>query len=234
MNFYIGIDFGTSGARLALIDSKGDVHREVESQFSGSSSPNEWPMIWQTALFNLIAKIPSELRRQTRAIAIDGTSATTLLCDRQGKPITSPLLYNDGRGAEIIEKLKAIAPENHPVISATSSLAKLLWWQHHHQELNFPSLPLYFLHQADWLGFLLHGKLGISDYHNALKLGYDVTHLCYPNWLTNEINRESNPLKLRLPEVLAREPPSVKLPQKLPNNWTYPNSVLSAPELPIV
>ena len=41
------------------------------------------------------------------------------------------------------------------------------------------------LHQADWLAYLLHGKLGISDYHNALKLGYDVDKLCYPDWLHN-------------------------------------------------
>ncbi|WP_413160349.1 FGGY-family carbohydrate kinase [Capilliphycus salinus ALCB114379] len=203
MNFYIGIDFGTSGARLVITDPKGNIHQEVESPFPESSSPNELPVIWKTTLFDLIAKIPLELRRQTGAIAIDGTSATTLLCDRQGKPITSPLLYNDGRGVEIMEQSIAIAPENHPVLSATSSLAKLLWWQHHHREINTESQPLYFLHQADWLGFLLHGKLGISDYHNTLKLGYDVAHLHYPRWLTNEINRESNPLKLQLPEVLA-------------------------------
>lgn len=41
------------------------------------------------------------------------------------------------------------------------------------------------LHQADWLGFLLHGKRGVSDYHNALKLGYDVESLSYPSWLEN-------------------------------------------------
>ena len=40
------------------------------------------------------------------------------------------------------------------------------------------------MHQADWLGFLLHGQLGVSDYHNALKLGYDVAALTYPDWLT--------------------------------------------------
>ena len=32
---------------------------------------------------------------------------------------------------------------------------------------------------------MLHGKLGISDYHNALKLGYDAERLCYPPWLEN-------------------------------------------------
>ena len=25
--------------------------------------------------------------------------------------------------------------------------------------------------------------MGISDYHNSLKLGYDVGNLCYPDWM---------------------------------------------------
>lgn len=53
------------------------------------------------------------------------------------------------------------------------------------------------MHQADWLAFLLHGKLGISDYHNALKLGYDIEHLRYPDWL------QRLQLPVYLPDVLA-------------------------------
>jgi len=55
----------------------------------------------------------------------------------------------------------------------------------------------YFLHQADWLAFLLHGCLGISDYHNALKLGYDVEQLKYPDWIANL------PIVDLLPKIVA-------------------------------
>jgi sugar (pentulose or hexulose) kinase len=44
---------------------------------------------------------------------------------------------------------------------------------------------------------LLHGQLGISDYHNALKLGYDPEKLCYPSWL------EQLAVTPKLPQVLA-------------------------------
>jgi sugar (pentulose or hexulose) kinase len=62
-----------------------------------------------------------------------------------------------------------------------------------------PTFPQarYLLHQADWLAFLLHGNLGISDYHNALKLGYDVENLQYPKWL------EKLEISIQLPQVLA-------------------------------
>jgi sugar (pentulose or hexulose) kinase len=136
-----------------------------------------------------------------------------MLCNTDGIPVCEPILYNDARGAAVTERLRAIAPDNHTVLSATSSLAKLLWWQeggleaHPTKQFSLCGtgiLPvvekLYFLHQADWLAFLLHGKLGISDYHNALKLGFDVDTLCYPNWLTQGIAGAATP---ELPQVVA-------------------------------
>lgn len=180
MNLYIGIDFGTSGARAVVIDVEATIHAQTRYPFEVSVSGTD-TIGWQTALFALIEQIPKELRREIRAIAIDGTSSTVLLCDAGGSPVDAPLLYNDARGVAALETLRAIAPPNHTVLSATSSLAKLLWMS------QLPSFTeaRYFLHQADWLAFLLHGKLGISDYHNALKLGYDVDQLCYPAWMTH-------------------------------------------------
>ena len=187
MNLYLGIDFGTSGARAVVIDSAGNIQAEAQYPFEATGTNTATG--WQTALFTLIEQIPQERRWEIRAIAIDGTSSTVLLCDATGQPIDEPILYNDGRGVAVIERLKAIAPPNHTVLSATSSLAKLLWWQE--------ARGCYFLHQADWLAFLLHGKLGISDYHNALKLGYDPEQLCYPNWM------EHLSVTPVLPQVLA-------------------------------
>ena len=193
MNFYLGIDFGTSGARAVVIDNTNIIKAEVEQRFEELVPPELWVAIWQKTLFDLIEQLPRELRCQIRAIAINGTSSTVMLCDELGNVIDRPLLYNDGRGVEVLARLKAIAPANNIVLSATSSLAKLLWLS----AQPFFARGRYLLHQADYLAYLLHGKLGISDYHNALKLGYDVEKLSYPTWLTN---LAVMPL---LPQVLA-------------------------------
>ncbi len=180
MNYYLGIDFGTSGARAIAIDEDKNIVATAQSSFA-QIAPDKLTQTWENTLNELILEIPQAIRTKLQAIAIDGTSSTVLLCDAGGKPLTEPLLYNDSR-EEVLDLVKAIAPENHVVVSATSSLAKLLWWQ---QQPYFEQAH-YLLHQADWLGWLLHGKLGISDYHNALKLGYDVERFCYPNWLGNK------------------------------------------------
>lgn len=179
MNFYLGIDFGTSGARAVVIDEQARTEIEVQYPFEMLQTGKK-AAGWQIALFALMEAIPVGLRSEVRSLAIDGTSSTVLLCDAAGNPVDEPLLYNDARPQAVMEILKAIAPPNHTVLSATSSLAKLLWMS---QLPSFTSAR-YFLHQADWLAFLLHGRLGISDYHNALKLGYDVEQWNYPGWLS--------------------------------------------------
>ena len=237
MNLYLGIDFGTTGARSTVIDSQGTIHCETEYTFAknGQQQP-ELPSVWQNALWDSIEQIPPTIRNQVRAIALDGTSSTVMLCNTDGIPVCQPILYNDARGAAVTERLRAIAPDNHTVLSATSSLAKLLWWQEGGLEA-YPTkqlslcgtgiLPvvekLYFLHQADWLAFLLHGKLGISDYHNALKLGFDVDTLCYPNWLIEGIAGAATP---ELPQVVAPGTPVGKVRAQVGDRFGFPRDCM--------
>ena len=213
--FYLGIDFGTSGARAIAIDKEEHIQVKVQYPFA-SILGEKLTAIWQEALFSLIAQIPLEIRQKVREIAINGTSSTVLLCNVQGQPVTAPILYNDSRGVKVLDELSNMAPTNHIVNSATSSLAKLLWLE---KQTVFPQ-GRYFLHQADWLGFLLHGRLGISDYHNALKLGYDVEKLCYPPWLEN--------LSLRslLPEVLQPGAAIGVVSQAIVGNYGFPANCL--------
>ncbi|TAE96311.1 MAG: carbohydrate kinase [Oscillatoriales cyanobacterium] len=218
MNLYLGIDFGTTGARSTIIDSQGTIHCETEYTFANAPQP-ELPSVWQNALSAVIEQIPPTIRNRVSAIALDGTSSTVMLCDTDGIPVCEPILYNDARGAAVTERLRAIAPANHTVLSATSSLAKLLWWQEYLGGHAPSTAPTVFLHQADWLAFLLHGKLGISDYHNALKLGFDVDTLCYPDWLIQGIAGAAMP---KLPQVVAPGTPVGKVTEEVGDRFGFP------------
>ena len=55
----------------------------------------------------------------------------------------------------------------------------------------------FFLNQADWLTAQLSGRPGLSDYHNALKMGFDVETRRWPTWL-GQLTRLD-----RLPQVVA-------------------------------
>jgi D-ribulokinase len=165
---------------------------------------------WRETLFELIKAVPIAIKARVQSIAIDGTSSTVLLCDADGRIVGSPMLYHDDRGKAVLEQLRSIAPAGHPVLSATSSLAKLLWLMTRSNFVTATSnseRPQYFLHQADWLAYHLHGKLGVSDYHNALKLGYDVESFHYPDWL------ENHPYRPLLPQVV---PPGTPIGTVMP------------------
>jgi xylulokinase len=202
MNLYLGIDFGTSGVRAIVINYDRQVEYEIKYPFASDQETNEnLAIVWQKILFDVIKQIPLEIRQNIQAIAIDGTSATVLLCDRSGQPVSQPILYNDNRGEIYLEKLRAIAPADSPVLSASSSLAKLFWLA---SNICQAGNSYYFMHQADWLAYNLHGQIGISDLHNILKLGYDVANDQYPTWLTQVISniKNTNNINLQLPTVL--------------------------------
>ncbi|MGB6299213.1 MAG: FGGY-family carbohydrate kinase [Rivularia sp. (in: cyanobacteria)] len=212
---YLGIDFGTSGARGVAIASSGNIVEEVRYPFEMSLG-TDLINCWRTALFSLLEQLSRESRQEITRIAINGTSSTVLLCDAAGNPVDAPLLYNDARGAGMRTLLKNIAPPNHTVLSATSSLVKLLWM------MQLPSFTKakYFLHQADWLGFLLHGKLGVSDYHNALKLGYDVEALQYPEWLSRL------QISIQLPKVVIPGNPVGELRSDIAAKYNFSDNCI--------
>jgi len=140
------------------------------------------------------------LAEELQGLAIDGTSGTVLLCDAELAPISEALLYHDQRAKQQADELKSIAPSGHAVCTATSGLAKFLWLTRQQGAED----AAYFLHQADWLAALLGKKAGISDYHNALKSGYDVAQLCWPDWVTNLPNSHLLPDVFSPGEIISK------------------------------
>lgn len=196
---FLGLDFGTSGARSCVIDNEKTIVWEQRVAYPApatlrlSSGQAQTPADWRAALHTLLSALPQGIAAQLRGLAIDGTSGTVLLCDAELVPVSPVLFYHDSRAQLQAEQLKAIVPDRHTVCTATSGLAKFLWLT----QQNDIKHASYFLHQADWLTALFSGKPGISDYHNALKSGYDVEHLCWPDWVM------ALPHTHLLPQVLA-------------------------------
>jgi D-ribulokinase len=180
MTFFLGLDFGTSGARAIAIDASGVIQAQVAIPFPTTQAHSA--QTWQQVLRQLLGELPIGIRTHLAAIALNGTSGTVLLCNGAGQPLAAPLMYNDSRAAASLASLRPWVPIGHTVLSATSSLAKLWWWRSHAARF---ADARYLMHQADWLAFQLHGQLGMSDYHNSLKLGYDVVELAYPDWLSS-------------------------------------------------
>ncbi|XP_045822245.1 D-ribulose kinase isoform X2 [Trifolium pratense] len=116
-SLYLGLDFGTSGARFAIIDIVGTIQAEAKRNYpiylNGES--RDWARSWKETLFLLLEDIPLNLRKHIVSISIDGTSATTMIVDSDtGEPLWRPLLYNESC-PDALPAVKSIAPPNHTV-----------------------------------------------------------------------------------------------------------------------
>lgn len=171
------MDFGTTGARASVLDEAGN--RVYEDRLAYRKVAGQTPYDWRELMHELLRNLPPYISSQLQRIAVDGTSSTVLLCDAELQPVSPALLYNDSRSQAQAEQLRQLAPAGHGACSVTSGLSKFLWLTQH-IEADHAS---YFMHQVDWLSALLTGKGGTSDYHNALKSGYDVELLCWPEWI---------------------------------------------------
>lgn len=175
---YLGIDFGTSGARACVIAAGGEIDAFERVDF-GPVEDYEAAGVWQEALFSVITAIPRDSRRRIQALALDATSGTVLACDEAANPMHPPLMYDDTRASAEAATIARAGGADNPAASPSSGLAKMLWLKRH---LGLKRARLY-LNQADWLTALLSDRVGLSDYHNALKMGFDVETLEWPAWV---------------------------------------------------
>ena len=206
---YLGIDFGTSGCRASVIDQQQQLIAEASQPLAPADNDHgrlqQSAAVWLQGLARLLAELSTQLElTEIRRLAIDGTSGTILLCDRHGRVLTPALMYNDASSSEALAVIAEHCPEpEHITLSPSSGLVKALQLAHSRQADDFIILS-----QADYLSNYLAGTWGISDYHNALKLGYDVEHLQWPEWISDCIDVNALPRVLEPGQVFATIDPT--------------------------
>ncbi len=217
MSLYLGIDLGTSGCRCCVIDAQGGVQAESRSALDTpqrhagvlEQDPQDWWDALARALDALRDRIPLQ---GVAALAIDATSATLLLTDARGQPLTPALMYNDARAVDQARQIGTSAPAGSAAHGASSSLAKLLYLQ----ATAAADDARHALHQADWLSGRLAGRYGVSDENNALKLGYDPVTRGWPDWL-DELGVE----RRLLPEVVPAGRPVGTMTAAYCRRWGF-------------
>jgi sugar (pentulose or hexulose) kinase len=204
--YFAGVDLGTSGCRLSIVVQQQDTDlKEVyESSMLWKDGQHDDPAAWVAAVRTLLQQAAPALPWQTslQALCVSGTSASCLLCDSTtGRVTRAPRMYNysvlskasdeedDAMVAAAqtaLAELVRAAPPQHTATSPTSSLAKLLAW---HAQSPLTETEV-LVHQADYVAAHLRGSYTHvdgssvpSDWHNCLKLGFDVRGLAWPTWL---------------------------------------------------
>ncbi len=166
----LGMDFGTSGLRIAVINNKYELILTASLEYTiDLSNPEEWIRCAKVLISNLSA----EIRENIVSIAVDGTSGTLLACDYNGSAIGKAIPYYQlcPEQNEYVEKIV----QNHlHAASNNNSLAKAL-------RLIDKSGPNVLLrHQADWITGWLINNWRWGEASNNLKMGWDNNRSEWP------------------------------------------------------
>ncbi len=174
-NFYGGLDFGTSGARISIID----LHKELVYSNSvpylyNFENPNSWISSCKTLLDSLPIKVKSNLKK----LAVSGTSGTLTAFNLKGEPMGEAIPYYQACNENSIP-LELLTSEEEHLRTPYSSLAKAL------NLIDKYGANILLRHQSDWItGWFLkdwtHGEEG-----NNLKLGWDLSKESWPKSYLN-------------------------------------------------
>lgn len=229
--YFIGIDIGTQGARVVLLDKKGRQVSAKSEAFSLDEGFREQqsPIIWWESCCRLLSALVDEAGMQIsldniKAVAVTSTSGTIIPVDVDGNPLHPAIMYSDQRSAGEAAFCRRTAElrivQGYTAFNASSGLPKMRWLLNQDPDLE-KSLSK-FIHAADFITGRLSGKYGITDYTNAMKSGYDIHQYEWPAYITDEIGIR----KEWLQEVKPSGEPIGVMRSELATQWGLPQGII--------
>ncbi len=204
--FFIGVDVGTQGVRVNLIDSVGDLLGSSEQVFllneelREEQSPLSWWDAFKSSLLLMLESVDKNLdRSKILSIAVTSTSGTVIPIDIHHNPLHNAIMYSDKRSAPqalFCEEEAIKSRQNFTAFNFSTGLAKMVWYSK-----TFPEKVEHihkWIHAADFITGKISGVWAVTDYTNAFKSGYDVLNYNWPSYIYEKL-----PLKKEwLPEVV--------------------------------
>jgi xylulokinase len=172
---YLGIDLGTSGVKVLLLDDAQRIVAVADAPLTVSRPQPQWseqhPQQWWDALdaaMRRLASLAPQALAAVRAIGLSGQMHGAVLLDAAGDVLRPAILWNDGRSVQECAELEAAMPPSRRI---TGNLAmpgftapKLLWLRRHEPQVFAATRRV--LLPKDWLRLRLTGE-AISEMSDA-------------------------------------------------------------------
>lgn len=188
MNYYIGVDLGTSSMKLILLDEEGQIRKTVSKTYPSAFPRPGWseqnPEDWRGALMEGIPELLGDLESgQVVGLGCGGQMHGLVILDEKDQVIRPAILWNDGRTTKQTEALndgigrKKLEEWTANVAFAGFTAPKLLWLKEeepeHYGRIAKIMLP------KDYINYILTG-VHACDYSDASgTLLLDVKNKCW-------------------------------------------------------
>ena len=209
METVIGIDVGTQGVRVLVVNKYGILVDESHVAFSFpkdnllEGQHEQDPDVWWKKTVDCLRKITSHLTPKTQifGITVVSTSGTILPLDEYNRPLHNALMYNDNRSHKFVEEVKEAGHDLELKMGygfdSSFALPKILWFLRKYPHLNNKTTR--FIHPVDYIVGNLTGEFKYTDSSNALKTGYDAIDNCWPKFIENKLNIQLSKLPIVVP-----------------------------------
>lgn len=185
MNYYIGIDLGTSAMKLLLMDRTGKIHNMVTKEYPLEFPQPGWsqqaPADWKKALLEGVPELLQGFDgNKVAGIGVGGQMHGLVVLDEADNVIRPAILWNDGRTAKEVDYLNNTVGKDKlsawtgNIAFAGFTAPKILWMRDNEPE-NFARIRKIML-PKDYINFCLTG-VHACDYSDASgMLLLDVEH----------------------------------------------------------
>lgn len=225
--YFFGVDVGTQGARVILVDQNGEVIASESKKFAldegfrQEQSPEIWWNDCLSIIDSMIDKLPADLDKEAIvAISVTSTSGTVIPLDANNTLIHNAIMYSDPRSADQGKRIKELAlrynPNGYTGFNASSGISKMLWFVETYPELT-PDISLW-IHASDYIVGKLSGVYSKTDYTNVLKSAYDLDTLSWADYLFTALEFK----KEWMQEVVPSGTVVGKLTSELASRWGLP------------
>ena len=183
----LGIDLGTSGVRIAIINKKKQILFTTSMQYP--TGLEEWKD-WVICCKKLIREIPKDIKEKLISCAVAGTSGTLLACKKEGEPLGEALPYSSSF-PEYSTEINKLFIRDCPGSSTSGSVGRAL------RLLSLYGNEILLMHQADWISGWILNNWELGEESNNLRMGWEISNSSWPASFNN--------LKWRncLPKIIA-------------------------------
>ncbi|WP_256765780.1 FGGY family carbohydrate kinase, partial [Klebsiella quasipneumoniae] len=182
MDFYLGIDIGTSRVKAVLFDQHFTARASAAENTSPRLSANgyaeqDMTQLWHSvlAILRQIARHPALQAGRLRAIGLAGQGEGVWLSDEQGEPVGPGILWSDTRSHALMSDLlrrpgfdRRYFADTGTHLQPCNTSLQLYWLKQYQPERLAAARYLFFA--KDWIRFRLTGvaALELTDASSSL------------------------------------------------------------------
>ena len=171
MNYYLGIDIGTSSVKSLLMDARGNIAGTSQIGYdiiksSLKHAEQNMEELWAAArrtIADIVKRYPEESAK-IQGISYSGQMHGLVMVDKDGRLIRNAIIWADQRSAEEIEKIyQTVGKDAYRSVAlnslSTGFLISSLMWVKEHEPENYEKIHMV-MFPKDYIRYRMCGELG--------------------------------------------------------------------------